>query len=122
MEIKDGERYEALLHRGEADTWYPGTAERGAIRLDEAAPGGELVAGDADVAVLRPVGDTEAYFRWWVTDARTGKRRKTRHHMQPRAELAMNDDTLAGPFVPELASRETREGQGQPASTIGTRK
>lgn len=118
MEIRNGQRYEALLNRGEADVWYAGTAEGKRIRLDD-YPYGEPVVGAADVAVLRPEGDGEAYFRWWVTDTRTGKRRKTRHQMQPRADMAGNDDSLTGPFVPDLGSREVRAWQGLPAGYLG---
>lgn len=114
MEIQDGQRYEALLNRGEADVWYAGTAEGKRIRLD-AYPYGEPVVSAADVAVLRPEGDGQAWYRWWHTDVRTGKRSKTRHLIQPSADMMGEDDTRTGPFVPDLGSREVRSHIGSAA-------
>lgn len=115
MEIQDGQRYEALLNRGMADEWVPGVAVGARIRLDS----GETVTGE-DVAVLRPEGDSEAWFRWWHTDARTGKRSKTRHLIKPAADMMGEDDTRNGPFVPDLGSREVRSNIGS-AGDIGGR-
>jgi hypothetical protein len=57
-----------------------------------------------------------AYYLWWYTDERTGKRRKTRWRMTPE-EAATNTD-LQGPLEPDLSSAEVRHKIGG-ASDIG---
>ena len=51
---KRGQRVEVLLHRGEVDVWYAGTAEGGRVRLDT-YPHGDSVVEPDEIADWRPI-------------------------------------------------------------------
>jgi hypothetical protein len=53
--MHDGQRVEVLLDRGEADTWYAGTAfDGGRVTLDD-NPHGPPIAEPADITDWRPL-------------------------------------------------------------------
>lgn len=100
--MKDGDRVEVLLNRGEADVWYAGTIEGDNVRLDDYAHG-EPLATPADITYMQPELDPKAHYFWTITDERTGKRRKTSYRMQPA------DARLRFPDAwPDVASKELR--------------
>jgi hypothetical protein len=62
--------------------------------------------------------DPSAHYRWWYTCTRTGKRLKTSFHATQADMVNSSDDMRAGPFEPDLASKEVRHRVGG-ASEIG---
>ena len=68
-------------------------------------------------SALKAEFERRAYYHWLVIEERNGKQRRTTYKMQPA--VALERFPAATPI---LTSRETPEGQGEGAGSIGNRR